>query len=823
MLRVIVSDDEKFGGILTTVKRRSVVIIGSVLIGAVLVVRLGNDRTDLQGSLLDTKQIARNVKVRADIDGNGILTARELRKTLAVVIGGVALGRQSEDVNGDRVVNRGDIRVTTQAIRRLLIASCANGVVDIDEDCDDRNTVNGDGCSATCILEPRYRCTGEPSTCIPLTGDEYVAVRLETSPSGTANAGDTIPLMRFSVEAFPGVTPVPVTASISVTTNRGVINDLVSVTAYQDTDGDGQYETQVGDPVTAQSVLGSNFFAMPLPVGSAGSARHIELRGRLTSRVIVREISLKFPDPRLQPDSVHTASVSFDGAAPDQVEASLNGSCRLTTQICPVSITTTDGTAGYYTITNPPCGNGTLNQGETCDDGNTDAGDGCDNSCHTETRYTCTGTPSVCVHDCGNGVCAADETSLQLPAHEGAPYFCEQDCGTCGDGVIKSAEVCDDGNAANSDGCSLLCEIESGFRCSGSPSVCTDVMVMETLTAKLPVPLKDFGLAWDQVDRKAYIFGGETRNGNYVLHPRNVIEFDAATQTFTTKTAQVPEGGLWNTSAIWDPVHRKAYVFGGYTERTLVGQDPILMSAAIYVYDPEADTFSVARTMPTVRFWVTPVFDTQRNVIYAIGGTRGYARPPNQEPYSDVVSQIVRFDPETLQITTIPFPHSELGTIKDPAVYDPDTDKVYIFGYHGQAYTNNQGVLVHELDPAAGTVILHQDVSLPAEVNKGVYLGFHAFWDPHDHAIRLVGGAMYNTFYEPGASRFNDTYNYTFSPIGNTFTRWKNSPTGNKLEETRRGGGFFYDETEDAFTVMGGIPNAFEWNLETDTVQKFAF
>ena len=45
----------------------------------------------------------------------------------------------------------------------------------------------------------------------------------------------------------------------------------------------------------------------------------------------------------------------------------------------------------------------------------------------------------------------------------------------CGDGVLQSGELCDDGNASDGDGCSATCGVESGFTCSGSPSLCADI------------------------------------------------------------------------------------------------------------------------------------------------------------------------------------------------------------------------------------------------------------------------------------------------------------------------------------------------------------
>lgn len=44
----------------------------------------------------------------------------------------------------------------------------------------------------------------------------------------------------------------------------------------------------------------------------------------------------------------------------------------------------------------------------------------------------------------------------------------------CGDGSKDGAEECDDKNTLSQDGCSSICEIESGYYCSSDfPSICT--------------------------------------------------------------------------------------------------------------------------------------------------------------------------------------------------------------------------------------------------------------------------------------------------------------------------------------------------------------
>jgi len=42
----------------------------------------------------------------------------------------------------------------------------------------------------------------------------------------------------------------------------------------------------------------------------------------------------------------------------------------------------------------------------------------------------------------------------------------------CGDGDLSTGETCDDGDMDDGDGCSSACTIESGWTCTGEPSVC---------------------------------------------------------------------------------------------------------------------------------------------------------------------------------------------------------------------------------------------------------------------------------------------------------------------------------------------------------------
>jgi cysteine-rich repeat protein len=45
------------------------------------------------------------------------------------------------------------------------VAACGNGIVEAGEGCDDSHSTNGDGCSAACVVEAGFTCTGSPSAC----------------------------------------------------------------------------------------------------------------------------------------------------------------------------------------------------------------------------------------------------------------------------------------------------------------------------------------------------------------------------------------------------------------------------------------------------------------------------------------------------------------------------------------------------------------------------------------------------------------------------------------------------------------------------------
>ena len=112
---------------------------------------------------------------------------------------------------------------------------------------------------------------------------------------------------------------------------------------------------------------------------------------------------------------------------------------------------------------NPGCDDGNSCTNDSCDAGT----GGCVNAANTATcddGDACTGSDT-----CDNGVCKGGSKV----------------CPVCGDGKVGASEACDDGNASDGDGCNTSCAVESGFSCSGEPSVCS--------SACSPNPCKNSG------------------------------------------------------------------------------------------------------------------------------------------------------------------------------------------------------------------------------------------------------------------------------------------------------------------------------------------
>ena len=114
----------------------------------------------------------------------------------------------------------------------------------------------------------------------------------------------------------------------------------------------------------------------------------------------------------------------------------------------------------------PVCGNGIVEDGEECDDGNTEDGDGCSSACQNEEG------PAAPV--CGNGIVEDGEEcdDGNTENGDGCSSTCQNEEGpaapVCGNGIVEEGEECDDGNTADGDGCSSTCQNEAPVETCGN-------------------------------------------------------------------------------------------------------------------------------------------------------------------------------------------------------------------------------------------------------------------------------------------------------------------------------------------------------------------
>ncbi len=135
--------------------------------------------------------------------------------------------------------------------------------------------------------------------------------------------------------------------------------------------------------------------------------------------------------------------------------------------------TSTGGGPGGSSEPPPPggCGDGVVDPGEECDDGNLIDTDTCTSTCEPAT--------------CGDGFVQPGEgcDDGNLDANDA----CEPDCQLpgCGDGVVQGGEECDDGNMTETDGCTSLCKKpvcgdgfqQAGEQCDDGNGITTDACV----------------------------------------------------------------------------------------------------------------------------------------------------------------------------------------------------------------------------------------------------------------------------------------------------------------------------------------------------------
>ena len=235
--------------------------------------------------------------------------------------------------------------------------TCGDGLIWLGEGCDDGDALGGDGCSSTCQVEPGYTCTGQPSTC---TAD------CENNFEWHSQMGSTTTEYFLCEKAQPassaealceGLGAGWTLARIDDATENGYIDGFIGNELWvggHDEAVEGEWRWRDG----AQFWQGDEFGT---PVG-----------GLYTNW-----------DPGQEPDG------GIDEGCLRQDDGGLWQDRKCTDN-------------EKLMCEGPPiCGNGAVAMPEQCDDANTADGDGCSSSCTVESGYECflpddLGTPSIC-------------------------------------------------------------------------------------------------------------------------------------------------------------------------------------------------------------------------------------------------------------------------------------------------------------------------------------------------------------------------------------------------------------------------------------------
>ncbi len=341
-------------------------------------------------------------------------------------------------------------------------AKCGNGIIEDGEACDDGNEFDNDGCRADClIIEDGYSCETEGLPCQKNAecGNGLIE-NDEACDDGNTEAGDGCSADCLSIENGY----VCKTEGLACEKRKAECGDgLIEGRELCD---DGNLED--GDGCSAVCTQEEGYVC------------------KNSGRLCVNQEDIPEDEESVCGDGFISGNEmcddgnteSGDGCSADCLLVEIGYDCRNSGRACVIALPDME------------CGNGILEAGETCDDSNTNDGDGCSSACQIESGWTCVG--STCSTICGDGIIAGTETcdDGNTISNDGCSSSCEIESGwvcsrpgesctprgadeICGDGILTASEACDDNNNNNGDGCSSSCQIESGWTCSGTTCTTT--------------------------------------------------------------------------------------------------------------------------------------------------------------------------------------------------------------------------------------------------------------------------------------------------------------------------------------------------------------
>jgi fibro-slime domain-containing protein len=372
-------------------------------------------------------------------------------------------------------------------------ATCGDGQRYATEACDDGNTRNGDGCSSTCTVEKGFACTdimGAPPPQIDLpvlvrdfigTGNEINGATPHTDYNKLSGGG----VLHITETALdkngrmvlncpggdctqnPGHLYTGGAARPNISTaanfnqwyvNVANVNLPVAITVPLALQSNGTY---LWDSANTATNGGKDYFD-PIGTGgwvAAGKERQGPSCSPLRNSSFSSETHFIFE---------YQGGEQFDFSGDDDTWVFVNGKLVIDLGGLHVPLTgsfTLDnaGSASYTSSLEP--GGGTvalgLTKGGTYDVVMFQAER---NECGSNFKVTIKNfnrPKSQCASTCGDGVVASDEV-CDDGKNDGSYGGCMPGCKGrgpyCGDGKVQGTEQCDDGNTDNSDGCTTVCK-----------------------------------------------------------------------------------------------------------------------------------------------------------------------------------------------------------------------------------------------------------------------------------------------------------------------------------------------------------------------------
>ncbi|MFH1725635.1 MAG: LamG-like jellyroll fold domain-containing protein, partial [Elusimicrobiota bacterium] len=331
---------------------------------------------------------------------------------------------------------------------------CGNGVYEPYEGCDDGGTASGDGCSAACAVEPGYWCTGSLSVCVPDADEDRIPDEVDSCDNTLAPEG---------LAGYWGLDEGA--GSIAHGSYAGLDGELLNGPAWTSGQIGGALSFDgMDDHVALPYAVGDvppgtmEFWLNPENCGDPGGAQPYDKAGIFTKGALY--YGLLCANNKLR--------YYYYTGVPEFYESETELAAGQWQHVAVVS----DGSGSAIYI------NGILDtaSGHTWSRTSNPAGWAVALGRNLwGSRHFRGALDEVAVYD---RMLTADEIVghyLNGRYHDTA-YCAELPSGVCGNGFLEPYEGCDDGGLSSGDGCSAACEVEPGYICSGSPSVC----VMDT-------------------------------------------------------------------------------------------------------------------------------------------------------------------------------------------------------------------------------------------------------------------------------------------------------------------------------------------------------